>query len=116
MKASRTRVALASSAAVALLVVLASASAQQRTSTTGQLRVVLSPTTPRPCMDSLKDSSGTGPCIEASSVPELGRLFPMSEHLNVDQNSGFVGIGTDHAFRPLEVVGDIGSSSGSGIF
>ncbi len=44
------------------------------------------------CVDSIKDQSGPG-CIQASSVPTLGMLYPISDKLFVATN-GNVGIGT----------------------
>lgn len=53
------------------------------------------------CVASLADLAG-GACLEASSIPQLGALFPMSVALNVAP-SGAVGLGTDLALAPVHV-------------
>ena len=45
------------------------------------------------CADDLVDQAG-GPCLEASSVPTLGKLFPIGPKLFVDPVFQRVGIGT----------------------
>ncbi|MCP3914276.1 MAG: VCBS repeat-containing protein [bacterium] len=46
-------------------------------------------------------------CIDASSEPALGSLFPMSVELNVDPATRNVGIGTTAPDAQLHVIGDI---------
>ena len=80
--------------------------------------VVTTPTGPRTgaphglfCADELRDQA-TGSCgIEASSIPTLGQLFPISTELFVDGATGDVGIGTVEPIVDLHVVGvtDLGS-------
>ena len=45
------------------------------------------------CSAKIRDASG-GVCLQASRTPTLGRLFPLSTQLNVDQATDFVGINT----------------------
>lgn len=45
------------------------------------------------CVDGLLDQNG-GPCIQASNLPALGMLFPMSLFFNVNPSTANVGIGT----------------------
>ena len=54
------------------------------------------------CIPSLRDQAG-GDCIEASSDPTLGMLFPISNELFVDMNSGFVGMGTVFPDESLQI-------------
>ena len=56
------------------------------------------------CLPAIKDQSGAG-CIQASSIPTLGDLYPMSPSLNVDAGSGNVGVGTTFPFHTLTVEG-----------
>jgi len=76
----------------------------------------------------VRDASGPG-CIGASSVPTLGKLYPLSNEFYVDPTTGHVGVGTTSTFWPLTVaaVGDgfvqvnspdgitVGSFAGGGI-
>ena len=63
-----------------------------------------------------------GACIEASSVPELGKLYPLSANLNVDPATGKVGIGTTgpaqrlHVHEPgtaIAILGEASAASGA---
>ena len=56
------------------------------------------------CLPAIKDQSGAG-CLQASSIPTLGDLYPMSPNLNVDAGSGNVGVGTTFPFQTLTVNG-----------
>jgi len=86
-----------------------SASPPQSTSTPS---VVTSPA----CAPSLRDQGNPSQCLAASSIPELGSLYPISPQLFVDAPTGRVGIGTTSPRAPLEVIGTIGMGSpGSGI-
>jgi len=53
------------------------------------------------CMQAMDDMASSA-CINASSLPTLGMLYPLSVDLNVDAD-GQVGIGTTNATSKLEV-------------
>lgn len=55
------------------------------------------------CARSIEDMS-TGDCLLADSTPTIGRLYPLSEHFNVDA-LGRVGVGTMSPGAALQVVG-----------
>lgn len=64
------------------------------------------------CSSSIKNQANTGgPCLVADSTPKLGRLYPLSQDLNVD-SSGKVGIGTSSRADRLTVNGVIKTSGG----
>lgn len=63
--------------------------------------------------DSLKDQGAAG-CLQASSVPTLGLLYPISPNLFVDATTGFVGIGTTSPITKLDIRGPLLASSLSG--
>jgi hypothetical protein len=73
-------------------------------------RPLSSRTTPAPivvatgCASSIRDQANPGACIEASTVPVLGRIFPLSTSLFVS-SVGDVGIGTTSPARKLDVAG-----------
>ena len=60
----------------------------------------------RECVDSLEDQAGGG-CVQASSVPALGMLYPLGNELFIDAGTGNVGIGTLTPGYALEVAGKI---------
>ena len=68
------------------------------------------------CVDSLRDQANPASCLQASSVPTLGRLFRLSQDLFVHPASGHVGIGTLFPYLPLEVVGGMAVSSPESVF
>jgi hypothetical protein len=56
------------------------------------------------CIDSITDQANPAACMEASSVPTLGRLYPLSANLFV-ASTGNVGIGTTGPTAKLHVAG-----------
>jgi len=54
------------------------------------------------CAQSIADQAG-GPCLEASSTPQLGTLYPLSTDFNVSP-AGRVGIGSLPVDHSLEIV------------
>jgi hypothetical protein len=64
---------------------------------------------PLACATLLLDQA-TQACMEASSTPALGKLYPMSTNLNVRASNGFVGVGTTSPATKLDVVA--GSTTG----
>jgi hypothetical protein len=56
------------------------------------------------CAGSIDDQASGG-CIQASTAPGLGRLYPLSQQLWVDGTTGFVGIGTLAPASRLHVEG-----------
>ena len=58
---------------------------------------------PMACAKFLLDQA-TQVCIEASSTPELGKLYPLSASLNVRDSNGYVGVGTTAPLTRLDVV------------
>jgi len=61
------------------------------------------------CAGSLQDQAQSGQCIAASSAPQIGSLYPLSEALNVD-GAGRVGVGTLAPQHALDVDGDLRGS------
>lgn len=66
---------------------------------------------PSGCADSIRDQAVSGACLQASSVPTLGMLYPVSNLLFVDA-SGKVGIGTITPTQKLTVAGTIQATGG----
>ncbi|MCE9593161.1 MAG: FG-GAP-like repeat-containing protein [Planctomycetes bacterium] len=60
------------------------------------------------CAGSIDDQA-SGNCLDASSAPQLGMLYPLSSDLNVS-SGGDVGIGTTSPSSKLHVVGDVTAS------
>lgn len=54
------------------------------------------------CPPSLEDQAG-GDCLQASSVPQLGDLYPLSEQWYVDAVTGNVGFGTTSPDEMLQI-------------
>jgi len=75
----------------------------------------ISPVTPQlisACSNSIKDQANpSGKCLKAGSNPVLGRLYPLSQDLNLD-SSGNVGIGTTQLSGRLTVAGVVKTSGG----
>ena len=64
------------------------------------------------CASSIADVALPGMCLQASSVPMLGALFPLSNDFFVDAGTGFVGVGTVAPGERLSVAGVVESSVG----
>lgn len=60
------------------------------------------------CAEAVRDASNRSACIQASTNPTLGMLYPLSQELYVHSASGFVGIGTMTPSAPLTVDGQAG--------
>ena len=61
------------------------------------------------CALSLADAASAG-CLQASSVPMLGMLYPLSQNLFVDSATGNVGLGTVSPGQPLHIQSDSASA------
>jgi hypothetical protein len=64
------------------------------------------------CVVSLTDQSGAG-CLEASTVPTLGMLYPLGNEFYIDAVTGNVGVGTTTPGYALEVAGQLVSGTGN---
>ncbi len=64
-----------------------------------------------PSASSLMDWSGTGGCIEASEIPTLGMLHPVSAYWYVDSSTNNIGIFNIDPQTALDVDGSIRSDS-----
>src|SRR5262245_4894769 len=58
------------------------------------------------CASSIRDQANPGACIEASTVPVLGKILPLSQALFVS-SSGNVGVGTTSPAEKLDVAGTV---------
>ena len=63
--------------------------------------------TSSPCASSIRDDGASG-CLRASSVPTLGKLFPISSDFFIDGTTGNVAIGTIFAQFPFSAVSTVG--------
>lgn len=70
------------------------------------------PSSAQTVTDSLVDQSNAATCLEASTVPGLGLLVPLSMELNVSSATGNVGIGVADAPDKLTVDGEIRCDAG----
>jgi hypothetical protein len=61
-----------------------------------------------PCAPGVRDQANPAQCLEASSVAELGSLYPLSQDFFIDSATGNVGLGTLAPVVPLTVLGTIG--------
>src|SRR5437762_1027822 len=59
------------------------------------------PAVPTSCFASVADQADPSTCLQASSTPTLGLLYPLSNELFVDSTSGDVGVGTSSPAFPL---------------
>ena len=59
------------------------------------------------CASRILDFANPAACISASSVPQIGMLYPISQELYVDAATGFVGIGVTDPSGRLDVAGMI---------
>jgi hypothetical protein len=64
------------------------------------------------CVSSITDQTGAG-CLEASTVPTLGMLYPLGNEFYIDAVTGNVGVGTTSPGYALEVAGQIVSGTGN---
>ena len=64
------------------------------------------------CADALVDqASPGGACIQASTLATVGMLYPLGDHLRIDEAGGFVNIGTPALTVDLYVHGMVGAGS-----
>jgi len=59
-----------------------------------------------PCAGSVRDQAG-GACLQASSTPTLGALYPLSSDLFVDPITGWIGLGKTNPASRLDVLGNV---------
>jgi len=58
------------------------------------------------CATSLENQAAPQTCLQASTFPTLGMLYPLSTELFIEPCSGYVGLGTLQPTERLEVIGD----------
>ena len=71
------------------------------------------------CMDSIMDQANPLNCVNASSIPTFGMLYPLGNEFNIDA-SGHVGVGTTSPAAQLHVFGSpvtiqANNSNGGGV-
>ncbi|MEM7308953.1 MAG: VCBS repeat-containing protein [Planctomycetota bacterium] len=66
------------------------------------------------CVPTIRDDL-TGACLQASSTPTLGMLYPLGDELFIDAATGHVGLGTTQPAHPLTVWGDLAVRFGNRI-
>ncbi len=64
------------------------------------------------CTSRVADQANPGSCINASSIPTLGMLYPISNEWFVDGASGYVGVGCVDPAYEMDVDGTIRTRSG----
>ena len=69
------------------------------------------------CVPTIQDQANPSlqNCIPASSVPQLGMLFPISSQLFVDKVTGGIGFGTTTPYYDVEVANPVSNGLGLGI-
>lgn len=63
------------------------------------------------CLPAIRDQAAPDSCLEASTIPTLGTLYPLGLEFNIDP-SGRVGIGTTAPMETLSVAGLVHSETG----
>ena len=68
------------------------------------------------CVSSMADSAFPGVCLQASSIPTFGMLYPISDNWYVDPTTGDMGILNNSPQAKLDVQGSVRSRSGGFVF